>query len=73
MDEATRQRFERIEAILAQTAEQQAQNTVAITQLTHGIEQLRQSLVEERRLISDVRGELAQHAGNPDAHQGEDT
>lgn len=76
MDEETRQQFAAIRAILAQTAQMQADNALqirenslgirdnkeAISQLTYLFEELRQSLIEERRLISDLRSEVARHA-----------
>lgn len=72
MDEQTRAEFAEMRAILRDTQVKQDRNTEAISQLTLLMEQFRQSIVEERRLISDLRFEQAGHADDPNAHGVDD-
>lgn len=82
MDEQARQQFDEIREVLASIAdslrqtqvkqdrssEMIAANAEAISQLTQAMEQTRQTIVDERLLISDLRAEQARHAQKPDAH-----
>ena len=82
MDTETKARFARIEAILAQTAEQQsktdeqlaaiaqgqAENRVAISQLTQALEKTRQAIVETNRNAVSNKAELSAHAEDETAH-----
>ena len=68
MDQETRERFERIEAILAETAQGQAENRVAISQLTQALEKTRQAIVETNRNAIANKAELSAHAEDENAH-----
>lgn len=53
---------------LNETKALQQQNAQAISQLTQGLELLRQATTSNAANISDTRSELARHASNPDVH-----
>ncbi len=68
MDQETKERFERIESILTATAQGQAENRVAISQLTQALELTRQAIVETNRNAVANKAELSAHAEDETAH-----
>lgn len=65
----TNRSLDDIRGLVASIAQQQAYNTVAISQLTRSLEQTRQAIAEQNRQIQDSRGDIALHAAEPNAHQ----
>ena len=56
---STNQSLDDIRGIVASIAQQQAHNTIAISQLTRDLEQTRQAIVEQNSQIQENRGDIA--------------